>query len=90
MMELRFVGMLLGVEQRTSKDKGTKYTVLKFSSVDGKDFSMSADGHVSVGAEFNRRDANWTLGIMPNTYQGVTRFQVTSISADLGKESKKQ
>lgn len=87
-MLFTFQGMLLGVEQRTSKS-GTQYTVLKFSTVKGEDFSISADGHISVGVEYLRRDISWTLGVKPSTYQGVTRFQVTSVSGDLGKDGKK-
>lgn len=86
-MFLQFVGMLLSVEQRTSKG-GTKYTVLKFSTSKGEDFGISADGHVSVGPEYLRRDISWTLGVKPVTFQGVTRFQVVSISGDLGREVK--
>jgi len=86
-MFMQFRGQLLSVSQRTSKG-GYKYTPLEFNLSSGETFSLSADGHIAVGAEFLRKDLDWVLEIAPKTYQGNTRFTVTRITNGAGDKSK--
>lgn len=79
---LSFKGMLMTVTQRTSKG-GAKYTVYSFSSVKDGEFSLSGEGHVNLDDKYKRVDIDWTVGIVPSVFNGVTTLRVASLHGDL-------
>jgi len=86
-MVLTFKGQLLSVEKRKNK-AGADYTLFKFNSSSGEDFSLVADGTVNIGAEYLRRDIDWILHLNVKVFGYQTSFKIAGITGDLGKGGK--
>jgi hypothetical protein len=86
-MLLSFDAMLMAAEPGTyvsdnGKNKGTAYdyTLLKFSTIEGKDLQLSAAGHVELPAGNLRTDLHWDLEVEPKGNKGSSSFRVLKIS----------
>ncbi|MEO5351051.1 MAG: hypothetical protein H7836_15620 [Magnetococcus sp. YQC-3] len=85
-MNLQFDGKL--VNQRTYKSrKGDDRTMLTFAS-DDQLWSITASGVVKVDDAKIGVTLRWSLGLVPNVYQGNTYFTVSSVAGGAVKSDK--
>lgn len=91
-MLLSFKGSLRGVEHKKSK-QGNEYTIFKFDTIGGDDFSLSAKGTVIIDQSYLRKDMDWSLEVKPKTYGIQVTFEVLNIggqvTADKSASAKK-
>jgi len=86
-MLLSFDAQLMAAVQgdftsESGKNKGTTYqfTTLKFNDSDGRDFQLSATGHISIDLASLRKDLHWDLEVIPKNSNGKTSFKVLKIA----------
>lgn len=89
-MQLSFSGQLLSTSQGTSKPPyNNPYTMLEFSPVSGRVFSLKASGHLDL-AQYLRKEMEWSLDVDARSGNGGTYFTVTRVSGSAVKSQGKE